>query len=173
MSKRFLTTKDLPRLKDENGRPLCRWCRAAVKPPRRYWCSSTCVDQYDIRRNGWFLRQAVRKRDKGVCAECGCRTAKLTRVLRHAAKAYASLSKKRGGASRFWRDAAEVLDLLQWSRGKSYWEADHILEVANGGETCLENMQTLCRPCHKEKTRRMHRARVAQRRIRVAADSDA
>jgi 5-methylcytosine-specific restriction enzyme A len=172
MSKRFLTTKDLPRLKDENGKPLCRWCKSPVKPPRRHWCSVTCIAQYNISSNGWFLRQAVRKRDKGVCALCGCRTAKLTRVLGHAARAYAAQNKKRGGAARFWRDAEEILEALQWTRGKSYWEADHILEVVNGGETRLENMQTLCRLCHKEKTRRMHRERVDQRRVRVAAESE-
>lgn len=32
------------------------------------------------------------------------------------------------------------------------WEADHILEWAEGGKTELENLQTLCVPCHKRKT---------------------
>lgn len=34
-----------------------------------------------------------------------------------------------------------------------HWEADHILPVQKGGGGCtLENLQTLCRDCHKEKT---------------------
>lgn len=33
------------------------------------------------------------------------------------------------------------------------WEADHILPVHQGGGACgLDNFQTLCKNCHKEKT---------------------
>lgn len=33
------------------------------------------------------------------------------------------------------------------------WEADHILPVFMGGGACgLENLQTLCKDCHKEKS---------------------
>ena len=38
------------------------------------------------------------------------------------------------------------------------WEADHILEVVNGGGGCgLDNFQTLCTECHKEKTRKLNK----------------
>lgn len=34
------------------------------------------------------------------------------------------------------------------------WDADHILEVSNGGGGCeLDNFQTLCKECHKKKTK--------------------
>jgi len=37
---------------------------------------------------------------------------------------------------------------------KSLWQADHIIEVVDGGgETDLSNIRTLCIPCHKQKTR--------------------
>jgi hypothetical protein len=40
----------------------------------------------------------------------------------------------------------------------SFWQADHVLAVANGGgESGLENSQTLCTPCHKEKTAEEHK----------------
>lgn len=32
-------------------------------------------------------------------------------------------------------------------------EIDHIIPVSRGGETTMENLQLLCRPCHVEKTR--------------------
>ncbi len=36
------------------------------------------------------------------------------------------------------------------------WEADHILEVVRGGGGCdLSNYQTLCKPCHLAKTKRL------------------
>ena len=45
------------------------------------------------------------------------------------------------------------------SRWSDDWEADHVLEVVNGGGGCgLENYQTLCKdPCHREKTARLLR----------------
>jgi 5-methylcytosine-specific restriction enzyme A len=32
------------------------------------------------------------------------------------------------------------------------WEADHVIPVEDGGLSALENLQTLCIPCHREKT---------------------
>jgi 5-methylcytosine-specific restriction endonuclease McrA len=43
-----------------------------------------------------------------------------------------------------------------WKRkyGGGLWDADHILPVSLGGGLCgLDNMRTLCIPCHKEVTR--------------------
>ncbi|MVZ65028.1 hypothetical protein GQF61_04135 [Sphingobacterium sp. DK4209] len=38
------------------------------------------------------------------------------------------------------------------------WQADHILSVSEGGAACsLDNFQTLCSCCHKEKTKALNR----------------
>lgn len=38
---------------------------------------------------------------------------------------------------------------------KDKWEADHIIEIRDGGGGCsLDNFQTLCTDCHKKKTYR-------------------
>lgn len=46
--------------------------------------------------------------------------------------------------------------------------ADHIIPSAEGGETTLENLETLCVPCHKKKTapetRRGRQRRSGKRR---------
>ena len=35
-----------------------------------------------------------------------------------------------------------------------FWQADHIVPVAEGGgESALDNFQTLCVPCHEKKTK--------------------
>ena len=37
--------------------------------------------------------------------------------------------------------------------GGGLWDADHIIRVADGGGMCgLENIRTLCIPCHKSVT---------------------
>lgn len=44
-----------------------------------------------------------------------------------------------------------------WKRklGGGLWDADHIIPVREGGGSCgLDNIQTLCIPCHKHKTHR-------------------
>lgn len=41
--------------------------------------------------------------------------------------------------------------------GYRAWDADHILEVVNGGGGCdLTNYQTLCKPCHAVKTAKLY-----------------
>lgn len=37
-------------------------------------------------------------------------------------------------------------------RRKSWWEADHITAVVEGGDSNLENVRTLCIPCHRAVT---------------------
>ncbi len=43
-----------------------------------------------------------------------------------------------------------------------HWQADHVVPVAEGGGLCgLENMRTLCTPCHKRETAAL-RKRLAE-----------
>jgi hypothetical protein len=48
--------------------------------------------------------------------------------------------------------------LLKIQSRHTFWDADHIRPVAEGGGECgLDNMQTLCLWCHREKTAGMLR----------------
>lgn len=61
----------LPKLeRDQDGHPLCRWCKKRVPKGRQCWCSQECVDEYQIRSNGNVVRSMVLERDGGVCARC-------------------------------------------------------------------------------------------------------
>ena len=43
--------------------------------------------------------------------------------------------------------------LLQDPKESDFWQADHIIPVAEGGGDCgLENLRTLCTPCHLRET---------------------
>ena len=45
-----------------------------------------------------------------------------------------------------------------------YWEADHIAPLVDGGSFEMENLQTLCRDHHKQKTSREAGERAASRK---------
>lgn len=90
-----------------------------------------------------------------MCAVCGADTEKLKRVLRAAYKAFPGW---------WYPEEKKILNLLRFNQGKSFWEADHILEVIRDGPNTLENLQTLCVPCHKDKTARLAQERALERR---------
>ncbi len=166
-TKRYKTVRDFPVGRDAEGRPLCRWCKGAVKPPRRTMCSNACAHEVELRTNLNYLRSQVFKRDRGVCAACGGDTQKFGRVMDYARKSLAALTgQDPTWANGYWfvRAARETLEKVPWEYGRANWEADHILEVVRGGDSGLENMQTLCVPCHKQKTKRLAQERARERR---------
>jgi 5-methylcytosine-specific restriction enzyme A len=129
---------------DEAGRPICRWCRGLVARPRRTFCSDACVHEWKIRSSPWYVRQQVRKRDKGICQRCGF----------HVTKAHREWTRSKPPASD--RAARKA-----WRAAKPRWEADHIIPVADGGGECgLDNYRLLCRPCHVAVTSAWRRQRA-------------
>lgn len=124
-----------------NGLPLCRWCRMEVlSRHRRTFCSVYCVHQWRLRSDPGYLREQVLRRDAGVCAACGTDTL----------AAYRTLQRSRGQAR---TEALAMWGLRTVRARRSLWDADHIRPVAEGGGQCdLENLRTLCLPCHREVT---------------------
>jgi len=50
-------------------------------------------------------------------------------------------------------------------RRRTYWDADHIVPVAEGGGECMmANIRTLCFPCHQHVTKEQARNRASHRR---------
>jgi hypothetical protein len=39
-------------------------------------------------------------------------------------------------------------------------EVDHVIELAAGGDNSIENLQILCKPCHKAKTAKFNSSRL-------------
>lgn len=151
-------------------RGICRWCKKPVEKPRISWCGDACVHEHRLRTNPAYLRARVLERDAGVCVVCGRDCAALDaelRALRHAPEAW-----RRGSAAHAVY-AARVLALnaegfsLTVSTDKSVystWQADHIVPVVEGGGECgMENMRTLCSPCHGRATKTLM-GRLMQRR---------
>lgn len=142
-TRRKLRAADRPRAVGAHGLPLCRWCRRLVSPPRSSFCSDDCVHEYRLRSDSTYLRSQVFMRDKGVCRECGSSTMDLRRKLDTLTEEVREV-------------VCAVLDIPTNRRapGHSLWDADHMVPVRAGGGCCgLENIATLCLPCHRRKNR--------------------
>lgn len=169
-----------------NGRRLCRWCGVEVPKGRQTWCSDACVQEYMIRRDAGSLRRAVWARDRGVCAVCGLDADQLERVLYRLRRGavldrYANSHRYVTGRIReelraHWRRRWErfrdrMLD-GRWTTDHphgtvSCWEADHIVPVVEGGGGMaggLDNVRTLCVPCHRRETADLAARRANARR---------
>jgi 5-methylcytosine-specific restriction protein A len=154
----WVDRKAIPR--GPNGRGICRWCSLEVPRGRYTFCSEYCVHEWKLRSQPGYLREAVLKRDRGVCAACGVDTIAEFRRLRF------SRGSSRKSLLEFWG--------LKKRNRKSLWDADHIQPVAEGGGECdLANIRTLCLRCHRKATMEL-RERLRLKRVMekcgVAAD---
>jgi 5-methylcytosine-specific restriction endonuclease McrA len=114
-----------------------------------------------VRNSPSLMRQRVFKRDRGVCALCGVDSALLGKTLK---KEWGRLKLATSDQQRKAR--AEFRREYRWffSR-RTYWDADHIVPVVEGGGECtMANIRTLCVPCHQRVTKDLARRRAARRR---------
>lgn len=127
---------------------FCRGCRGPLKEKyRRTWCSGACKEKYDP----YLVKLAVIKRDNHVCQLCGLDI---------------------GKAMKEWREMQRPLafndEYWKWHRShrrdRPSEEYDHIIPFSEGGLTVLENMRTLCRPCHRKVTAEWRRAKALARK---------
>ena len=133
--------------KTPEGLICCRWCNKGVKPPRRTLCSEECAHEIRLRTNHRYFKNCVYKRDKAVCVLCG----EDTKIL---AKTYFLFETKEDKII-FLKEKGISIKRKIYKRkyGGGLWDADHILPVKEGGGQCgLDNIRTLCIPCHKKKT---------------------
>lgn len=131
---------------------LCPICGTDVEPPKVFCGSPFCTHEYKIRSDAGYAREQVFLRDRGVCQSCGLDTEKLKTLL------YRVRTEKGEDAYQ------ELLHLYAKKTGysfsleKHFFEVDHIRPVAWGGGSCgIDNLQSLCPPCHRIKTRRQRR----------------
>lgn len=156
------------------GRPLCRRCGAEVGKGRRTFCGDDCVHEHRIRTDPGYVRRCLEERDHGICRSCGLDTVELRRQLFNEMEC-------RGLRAATWRQTytrqglEQFQDSVERRHGIRYhvlmgrtslWDADHILEVVEGGGECgLENYQTLCLGCHRRKTADLAARRAERRRL--------
>ena len=155
----------LPYERDTEGRPLCRWCRVVVRPPRQWWCGDACVTAYRERYDAAYQRREVLKRDRGVCAGCRVDCVGLAREVMRLYRASGELAAQK----RLVEGGQRATDLRFKGRRKDrlrpLWQADHTVPVVEGGGgVTIVSLQTLCLECHRKKTRREAEVRRAKKR---------
>lgn len=140
----------------------CTWCRKPV-PGRCLWCPrgnpSPCVlaflatnSPHDPR-----VKDAVWRRDDGRCRGC----------QRDLAGALTEAHIRE--AERRHRRTPTRLDV----RPREPWDLDHIVPVAEGGGALgMDNLQVLCRPCHRAKTAEQARRRAKPKAPPVTEPTD-
>jgi HNH endonuclease len=137
---------------------LCAYCggelsRASqAREVESTYCSRECAENGRLKRGGMYSSTRVREQvfalEGGICRLCGINAhALFTRIvaLQPAERLNALCNAK-------WQlpKSARALDrLLQDPKEGDFWNADHINAVAEGGGGCnLDNLRTLCVPCH-------------------------
>ena len=71
-TRRNLHAEDFPLGRDEDGWPLCRICKSRVLTKRNTTCSTDCRNRVTFFCFVGVQKEHVWKRDKGICAACGC-----------------------------------------------------------------------------------------------------
>ena len=140
-------SKTLPR--GPGGRCLCRGCGTEVPKGRRTFCSAACVHSWRLLSDPGYVRAKTFERDRGVCAKCGLDTKALGDRLRQLPFG------ERGAAAAYHG----------FNYYETLWHADHVVPVIEGGGQCgLDNIRTLCVPCHKIVTAALRQRLAAKRR---------
>jgi hypothetical protein len=125
----------------------CAWCGTELPPRRRTWCSDRCGTVFWTNHWWTLARAAAKRRDKYRCRRCGALAPKRpTRRAQASETAYRT-------AMRAWRSAKKTQRM----------EVNHRVPCRgkHGTLSCdhhLENLETLCPPCHAAHTRELVRA---------------
>ena len=101
-------------------------------------------------------------RDSEVCASCSCNTELTYEVFQHALVHLRHITGPRAFAQ--WRELVAIACFV--ARRDSWWEADHIHPLAEGGPDTLENLRTLCLPCHRRETAQLRKRLAKYERLR-------
>lgn len=149
----------------------CTWCFRPVGGRRQTWCSTQCCNEFYLRTVSTVQRFHVEQRDGGICAACGVDTNRIQRALTAIRYGYsnrreltADQLRRRDRLYEFWRQWAKSEGFASncWD---SFWQADHILPVCEGGGMCgLDGLRTLCTRCHKAETKKLAARRAVARR---------
>ncbi|XP_077009778.1 DNA annealing helicase and endonuclease ZRANB3 isoform X3 [Tamandua tetradactyla] len=162
---------------DNEGNPLCLHCQQPTCQSKQEgkvnawdsrFCSLKCQEEFWMRSSNSYLRAKVFEIEHGVCQLCNLNAHELFLRLRDAPK-----SQRKNLLDITWTSKLPLEQLNEIIRNPGeghFWQVDHIKPVYNGGGQCsLDNLQTLCTVCHKERTAKQAKERSQVRRQSLAS----
>ncbi|XP_034280046.1 DNA annealing helicase and endonuclease ZRANB3 isoform X2 [Pantherophis guttatus] len=173
----FSSSKGYLQAVDNEGNPLCLSCQKPtiqVEPTLTFtawdtrFCSLKCQEDFFFYTNNSYLRTKVFEIEHGICQLCGLNAQELYLCVRDAPK-----SQRKDLLEKSWMSKLPLKQLneiiLNPTEGH-FWQVDHIKPVFSGGGQCtLENFQTLCTVCHKERTAKQAKERSQVKKQCVAS----
>uniref|UniRef100_A0A8C0F6R1 Zinc finger RANBP2-type containing 3 n=1 Tax=Bubo bubo TaxID=30461 RepID=A0A8C0F6R1_BUBBB len=170
------STKGYLQALDSQGNPLCLNCQQPtpqLEPgcQARAWdtrfCSHACQEDFSIRSSQSYLRTKVFEIEHGVCQFCNQNAQELYLSIRDAPK-----SQRKKLLESSWMShlpLGQLNEIITNPTEGQFWQADHIKPVYSGGGQCsLENLQTLCTVCHRERTAKQAKERSQMKRRSLA-----
>ena len=116
----------------------CRGCGGDIPRGRRTWCSQACKERHDP----YWVKIEVAARQRGICDRCGLQ-------LRMPWRAF-----KRMTSAPLWMTFKELMRRLPTG------EYHHVVPHCEGGAGTADNIQLLCRDCHKAVTAEWRKRKV-------------
>ena len=138
----------------------CIWCGGDFLTKNgAHYCSYKCAEDGRLRRGGMYSSTRIREQlfalEHGICTKCGVDAHSLfvkILALQPAERLNALLNAK-------WKLPKTSVSnnrLLSDPKEHDFWQADHEQAVAEGGGACgLDNLRTLCTPCHSKETEQL------------------
>ncbi|NXS42398.1 ZRAB3 endonuclease, partial [Balaeniceps rex] len=161
---------------DSQGNPLCLSCQqptAQLGPgcQGHAWdtrfCSHACQEDFWIRSSQSYLRTKVFEIERGVCQFCNQNAQELYLSIRDAPKSQRKKLLESSWMSRL--PLGQLNEIITNPTEGQFWQVDHIKPVYSGGGQCsLENLQTLCTVCHRERTAKQAKERSQTKRRSLA-----
>ncbi|XP_075465639.1 DNA annealing helicase and endonuclease ZRANB3 isoform X2 [Ascaphus truei] len=162
---------------DSAGNPLCLQCQEPSSQPDRLclatawdtrFCSQKCQDDFLMRSSQGYMRAKVFETEHGVCQQCCLNAQELYLSVRDAPK-----SERKALLESTWMaqlPLAQLNELIRNPAEGQFWQVDHIKPVYSGGGQCsLDNLQTLCTVCHKERTAKQAKERSQTKKRSTAS----
>ncbi|NXF81769.1 ZRAB3 endonuclease, partial [Sclerurus mexicanus] len=159
---------------DSQGTPLCLSCQqpTAQPPPGcpawdTRFCCHACQEDFSIRSSQSYLRTKVFEVEHGVCQFCHQNAQELYLSVRDAPR-----GRRKELLESSWMSHLPLGQLNEMIRSPTegqFWQVDHIQPVYSGGGQCsLDNLQTLCTACHRERTAKQAKERSQLKRRSLA-----
>ena len=159
--------------KDVLAKHACAWCGEALSNLSFHsdvtstYCSRECTEEGRLRRGkSSQIRQQLFALERGICCLCGIDAyAFFLRV-----KSLQPAERLNALCNTNWKlpkNMHALERLLHSPKEGDFWQADHIIPVVEGGGDCsLDNLRTLCTPCHQNETLLLHH------RLRLKSQDD-